>query len=74
MAEVRSGITKGRKTEKPVTPRPFLRAANVQNGFLDLAEIKTLDVTDEEASRFALEPGDVLMVEGSGSPDRLGRG
>jgi type I restriction enzyme, S subunit len=74
LADVRTGIAKGRKTDKPVRPTPFLRAANVQNGFLDLREIKTIDVTDEERARFALETGDVLMVEGSGSPDRLGRG
>lgn len=74
VADVRTGIAKGRKTGKAVRPRPFLRAANVQNGFLDLAEIKAIDITDEEASRFALKVGDVLMVEGSGSPDRLGRG
>ena len=74
VADVRTGIAKVRITEKETRPYPFLRAANVQNGFLDLAEIKDIDVTADEAVRFALRSGDVLMVEGSGSPDRLGRG
>jgi type I restriction enzyme S subunit len=74
MADVRSGIAKGRKTHKPMQLVPFLRAANVQNGFLDLGEVKVLAVTEEEAARLTLESGDVLMVEGSGTPDRLGRG
>jgi type I restriction enzyme, S subunit len=73
VAEVRSGITKGRKTADPVTPIPFLRAANVQGGFLDLREVKTIEVTAAERERFLLEPGDVLMVEG-GNAEHLGRG
>jgi len=74
VADVRSGITKGRKTKEKLTERPFLRAANVQNGYLDLAEIKPIEVSDKEIERFRLQEGDVLMVEGSGSRDRLGRG
>lgn len=74
IAEIRSGLTKGRKTREPTMEIPFLRAANVREGSLDLAEIKTIPATDSERERFKLEPGDVLMVEGSGSPGRLGQG
>lgn len=73
VADVRSGITKGRRTDEPLAPRPFLRAANVQDGFLDLDQIKTIDVTEGEVERFRLQPGDVLMVEG-GNAEHLGRG
>ena len=73
-AEVRSGLAKGRQTAGATTNVPFLRAANVQDGFLDLAEMHTLDVSPAQAERFALECGDVLLVEGSGSPARLGTG
>jgi type I restriction enzyme S subunit len=73
VADVRSGITKGRKTKEPLSPVPFIRAANVQNGYLDLREIKTIDVTKAEAERFALQSGDVLMIEG-GNAEHLGRG
>lgn len=74
IAEIRSGLTKGRKTREPTKEIPFLRAANVRKGSLDLAEVKTIPATERERERFDLEPGDVLMVEGSGSPDRLGQG
>jgi type I restriction enzyme S subunit len=73
VADVRSGITKGRKTHEPLQPVPFLRAANVQDGYLDLVEIKTIDVTAAEKVRFQLQRGDVLMVEG-GNAEHLGRG
>ncbi len=74
ISDIRSGITKGRKPRGELRPAPFIRAANVQNGYLDLTEIKTLDVSVDEVARFALQPGDVLLVEGSGSVHRLGRG
>lgn len=73
LAEVRSGITKGRKTKGELRAVPFIRAANVQDGWLDLSEIKTLDVTDNEVDRFRLESGDVLMTEG-GNAEHVGRG
>lgn len=74
VADIRSGLTKGRKTKGETRDVPFLRAANVQHGFLDLDEIKTIPASEVEEERFKLEAGDVLMVEGSGSPQRLGQG
>jgi type I restriction enzyme S subunit len=71
---VTSGVTKGRKTKDPVTPHAFLRAANLKDGALNLDEIKAIDVTAREAAKYQLEDGDLLMVEGSGSPARLGQG
>jgi type I restriction enzyme S subunit len=59
----------GRKT----VSRPYLRVANVQDGFLDLTEIKEIDVPPEDLARYELRPGDVLMTEG-GDFDKLGRG
>jgi type I restriction enzyme S subunit len=74
VAQIASGITKGRKTRDPLTAQPFLRAANLRDGWLDLSEVKYIEVTEGEAQRYKLEPGDVLLVEGSGSPGRLGQG
>jgi type I restriction enzyme, S subunit len=73
VADLRSGITKGRRTTEPLEPAPFLRAANVQDGYLDLTEIKTIEVTENEKQRFRLKRGDVLMIEG-GNAEHLGRG
>jgi type I restriction enzyme S subunit len=73
ISDVRSGVTKGRKTSGPLLDVPFLRAANVQDGFLDLREVKTIPATETEIARFRLEPGDVLLVEG-GNEEHVGRG
>ena len=52
---------------------PYLRVANVQDGYLDLAEIATIEIAVTEVGRYLLQPGDVLMNEG-GDFDKLGRG
>lgn len=53
--------------------RPYLRVANVQRGHLDLREIKTINVPDDQMPNYRLEDGDVLFVEGNGSRKELGR-
>lgn len=74
LAEVRSGVTKGRKLDSRATIEvPYLRVANVQDGFLDLDEIKTIEVLPSDCQKYALQNGDILMTEG-GDPDKLGRG
>jgi type I restriction enzyme S subunit len=74
LAEVASGVTLGHEPTGPGTvSRPYLRVANVQDGHLDLREIKQVRVRRAELSRFELKPGDVLMNEG-GDADKLGRG
>jgi type I restriction enzyme S subunit len=52
---------------------PYLRVANVQDGYLDLSEIKTINVHRDKVNRYRLEKGDVLLTEG-GDFDKLGRG
>jgi type I restriction enzyme S subunit len=74
VAEVASGVTLGRDLERFMTvDLPYLRVANVQDGHLDLEEIKWVRVRPTEVERFLLQPGDVLMTEG-GDIDKLGRG
>jgi type I restriction enzyme S subunit len=74
VAEVRSGLAKGRKLTGAVKRVPFLRAANVQDGWLDLAEMHEIDVAADDVERYRLQEGDVLLIEGSGTPARLGTG
>jgi type I restriction enzyme S subunit len=52
---------------------PYLRVANVHRDRLDLSEIKSMRVTPSELERTALAPGDVLVVEGHGNAEELGR-
>lgn len=52
---------------------PYLRVANVFRDRLALQEIKEILVTESEVARTALKKGDVLVVEGHGNPEELGR-
>lgn len=72
-AGIVSGATKGRKINPADAIKvPYLRVANVQDGFLNLSEIKTITIRRGEERKFALAPGDLVMTEG-GDPDKLGR-
>ena len=74
VAEVGGGVTLGRELlSNHVVELPYLRVANVQDGYLDLSEIKTVKVLASEVDRFSLQTGDMLMTEG-GDFDKLGRG
>lgn len=68
-----SGVAKGKDLRGIKTATyPYLRVANVQRGYLDLAIIKELEICADEFSRYQLRTGDVLMTEG-GDWDKLGR-
>lgn len=74
IASVQTGIAKGKDiTGKETCTVPYLRVANVQDGYLALEEIATIDIEVEQLERYRLVPGDVLMNEG-GDFDKLGRG
>lgn len=74
VAFVQGGVAKGRDLGDADTIEvPYLRVANVQDGYLDFGEIATIKIGSHELPRYALHPGDVLMNEG-GDFDKLGRG
>lgn len=74
IAVVQTGIAKGKdNAEKDTVVVPYLRVANVQDGYLDLDEVATIEVSTADLPRYLLQPGDVLMNEG-GDFDKLGRG
>ncbi len=73
-AKIVSGVTLGSKEASTnALTVPYLRVANVQDGYLDLRELKTVKVSANVAEQLRLLPGDVLMNEG-GDFDKLGRG
>lgn len=73
-SRVQTGATKGRKiADSDAVEVPYLRVANVQDGYLDLAEIKNIRIARSEVARFQLQDGDVVVTEG-GDFDKLGRG
>ena len=68
------GVAKGRHLgNRPTTMLPYLRVANVQDGFLDLTEIKEIEALPEDLEKYHLQDGDMLFTEG-GDRDKLGRG
>lgn len=74
IADISGGITKGRDLSKQETIHlPYLRVANVQNGYLDLSQMKTIELKASEMEKYLLCAGDVLYTEG-GDRDKLGRG
>lgn len=73
VADVVSGVAKGSKLSGAVRTLPYLRVANVQDGFLDLSEIKEIEATERDIKKYRLKAGDILMTEG-GDFDKLGRG
>lgn len=75
VAEVGAGITLGRKFKEGTSTRqiPYLRVANVKDGYLDLSNITSTEATEAEIKKCLLQYGDILLTEG-GDPDKLGRG
>jgi type I restriction enzyme, S subunit len=74
VAEIVSGITKGRKLNGAKTrPVPYLAVSNVQDRVLALEVVKVIEATDNEIERYRLRKNDLVLTEG-GDPDKLGRG
>ena len=74
MANIVSGITKGRKTaEADLQEVPYMAVSNVKDGYIDWTTVKTILATRQEIEQYRLMPDDILMTEG-GDPDKVGRG
>ncbi|MGE4592036.1 restriction endonuclease subunit S [Alcaligenes sp.] len=73
VAVIQTGIAKNGKITGNLIEVPYLRVANVQDGYLDLREIKTISLEVSRLNRFLLRHEDVLVNEG-GDIDKLGRG
>ena len=74
IAEVQGGLTLGKNYgSRELVEFPYLRVANVQDGYIDLSNVATVLVPRAEAESCLLQSGDVLMNEG-GDADKLGRG
>ncbi|QLQ29749.1 MAG: restriction endonuclease subunit S [Pseudoxanthomonas sp.] len=73
VADIASGITKGRRASGSVRSVPYLAVANVQDRHLRLDSIKSIEATEAEIDRYRLLVNDLVLTEG-GDPDKLGRG
>ena len=73
VVDIQSGITKGRNlVNRKLITIPYLRVANVQRGYLDLSEVKEIDIPEEEQDKYHVIKGDLLITEG-GDWDTVGR-
>lgn len=74
IASVQTGVAKGKdNVGRDTIDVPYLRVANVQDGYLALDDVTRIEIPREDVARYRLQYGDVLMNEG-GDFDKLGRG
>jgi restriction endonuclease S subunit len=52
---------------------PYLGVQNVQRGYLNLNEVKYFEATETELERLMLVKNDLLIIEGNGSINEIGR-
>ena len=73
IADVSGGITKNRTRSKFARKMKYLRVANVYADKILTDNVHEIGVMEAEAKKVALEVGDLLVVEGNGSMDQIGR-
>jgi len=70
---VSGGLTKNQKRGEHALQRPYLRVANVYTNRLELGDVQEIGVSESELDRVLLQTDDLLVVEGNGSIDQIGR-
>ena len=72
VGEVLLGRQRAPQHEDGPSMRPYLRAANVFDGYIDTADVKSMNFSSSEYQRYRLEHGDILLNEGQ-SRELVGR-
>ena len=70
---VSGGIQKQPKRRPVKNHFPYLRVANVQRGDINIDKLERFEVEPHELAFWSLEKNDILIVEGNGSADEIGR-
>ena len=73
VGEVLLGRQRAPQHEDGPSMRPYLRAANVFDGYIDTADIKSMNFSSSEYQRYSLQDGDILLNEGNSSREVVGR-
>ena len=73
VGKIIGGLTKNQKRNDHALKLPYLRVANVYANELRLSDIEYIGVTERELEKLLVRKGDLLVVEGNGSPDQIGR-
>ena len=73
VAVVIGGVTKGRNLRgKKTLVCPYLSVANVQRGYFKLTDLKSIEIAEDELTKYIVHEGDLLITEG-GDWDKVGR-
>ena len=73
ITEISGGLTKNAKRKDFIEQVPYLRVANVYANELKLDEIEYIGIQETEKERTLLQKDDLLIVEGNGSLEHIGR-
>ena len=73
VANVRGGIQKSPHRAPGANPVRYLTVAHVQRNLVLTGDPRYFEVTPEELERWRLLAGDVLIIEGNGSAEQIGR-
>lgn len=73
LAEVRGGIQKGPHRAPGANPVRYLTVAHVHRNKILTDSPRYFEVSPQEFERWRLLRGDVLIIEGNGSADQIGR-
>jgi type I restriction enzyme S subunit len=73
VAVIIGGVTKGRNLRgKKTIACPYLSVANVQRGYFKLTSLKSIEIGEDERTKYTVHEGDLLITEG-GDWDKVGR-
>lgn len=73
IGSVTGGLTKNPNRLAFTLRKPYLRVANVYANRLELDDVAKIGLTEVEFQKTLLVKGDLLIVEGNGSRDQIGR-
>ncbi|MFT8679092.1 restriction endonuclease subunit S [Gluconacetobacter sp.] len=73
IAQITGGLTKNTKRSSLPLQVPYLRVANVYANELRLSDVAEIGCSEKEYKKTKLERNDLLIVEGNGSIDQVGR-
>jgi type I restriction enzyme S subunit len=72
LGDVQLGQQRHPKYESGSNIRPYLRVANVLDGYIDFSDLLEMDFPERDVGKFELKAGDILLNEGQ-SFDLVGR-
>jgi len=73
LGEVQLGRQRSPRNISRDSPTKYIRAANITERGIDLSDVLDMEFSPAERGRYALQKGDVILSEASGSPTQVGK-